>query len=500
MQPATSADRGAREESQAGRFQPCLFVVDDEPAVRDVVARLAEPLGFEVLVFESGHAALAELSRRSPDVALVDLQMPSIGGLSVLREFKRRAPVCEVVLMTGYATIDTAVEAIKLGAADYLTKPLELARVRELLLGIRQEAIRRTEVAVLEQDLLQRYRFHGMIGRGPAMRELFSLIRRIAPHLTTGLVTGETGTGKELTARALHQLGTRRSGPFVPVNCSAIIEGPSESELFGHGGSGLRGSAGSEPGVFERAHGGTIFLDEISALTPVVQARLLRVLEDGELSRLGSADRLRVDVRVIASTNQVLEREVQRGRFRPDLYYRLNGVRLEVPPLRHRREDIPLLIRTFVEGFSQQFQKNLHGVTVKAEQHLMEHAWPGNVRELKNVLERASMLAQGEFIDDRDLEVREMHLENGGKASASATVRPIADLERMEILKALEETGGNKKQAANRLGISRRALYRRLDKFGLAYQGAAIDHAAGDSSEDDGNVPSGMGPVARSYR
>jgi DNA-binding NtrC family response regulator len=493
MQPATSADRDRNHTPKASRFQPCLFIVDDEPTVRDVVARLAAPLGFEVQVFENGHAALAELSRRSPDGALVDLQMPSIGGLSVLREFKRLAPVCEVILMTGYATIDTAVEAIKLGASDYLTKPLEFARLRELLLGIHQEAVRRAEVNLLEQDLLERFRFQGMIGRGPAMRELFSLIRRIAPHLTTGLVTGETGTGKELVARALHALGSRRSGPFVPVNCSAIVEGPLESELFGHAGNGLRGPAGSEPGVFERAHGGTIFLDEISALTPVVQARLLRVLEDGELSRLGSADRLRVDVRVIASTNQVLEREVQRGQFRPDVYYRLNGVRLDVPPLRQRREDIPLLVRAFVEDFARQFQKRLHGVTARAEHHLMEHAWPGNVRELRNVLERASMLAQGEFIDDRDLELRV--LVGTGKAAA-ATVRPIADLERLEILKALEETGGNKKQAASRLGISRRALYRRLDKFGLGRHDAFDD--AADRSDGGSDEPTGVGHVARS--
>jgi DNA-binding NtrC family response regulator len=454
--------------------KPRLFVIDDESPVLEIVTRFARPLGFDVSAFQDGNDALAELSRLNPDLALVDLRMPAIAGLSVLKEIKRRAPNCEVVLMTGHATIDSAVEAVKLGAADYLAKPLDFDRLSELLATIRGEVERRRQRAEIEQDLLKNVRFEGMVGRSPAMLELFSLVRRISPHFTTALVAGETGSGKELVARALHALSRRRDRAFITVNCSAVVEPLFESEIFGHTRGAFTDATDTTIGPFERANGGTLFLDEVSELPPAMQARLLRVLEDGHVTRVGSGEPHRIDVRVIAATNRMLEREVQTGRFRSDLYYRLNVVDFRVPPLRDRREDIPLLVRAFIDEYSRQFGKPLQGATISAEQRLVRHDWPGNVRELRNTLERACMLADGEFIDAADVILKPVVIDQGPAATfLSGPVRPIADLERDEIVRALEETRGNKNQAARRLGISRRALYRRLEKFGLAAPAAA---------------------------
>jgi two-component system response regulator HydG len=457
-------------------FRPRLFVIDDEPAVLGIVTRFARPLGFEVFAFDNGHEALDELAKDAPDVALVDLRMGAVGGLSVLREIKRRAPLCEVVLITGYATIESAVEAIKLGATDYLGKPLDFDRLKELLRRVREEVQRRVELAALEDDLIRRVRFHGMIGRTPAMLDLFSLIRRIAPHFTTALITGETGTGKELVAHALHALSTRHDRPFVTINCSAIVETLFESELFGHTRGAFTGAAEAKAGLFERAHGGVIFLDEIGELPAAVQSKLLRVLEQGEITKVGSTQSNRVDVRVIAATNRDLSREVAEGRFRSDLYYRLHVVNLELPPLRDRREDVPLLTRAFIDEFAHQFKRSVRGVTPEAEQALRKYEWPGNVRELRNVLERGCMLAESELLDRQDLVFGPTTAGGAVPVRApAAPTRPATDIGREELTRALDETGGNVSAAARRLGISRRALYRRLEKFGL-------DGPAGDTN------------------
>ena len=447
---------------------PRLFIVDDDPGVLEVVSRFGRSVGFQVLTFLNPAQALSEIAVRPPDAALVDLRMPSIGGIPVLREIKRRAPHCEVILMTGFGTIETAMEAVKLGAADYLRKPLDFQRLTELLSGIRDEVQRSRKVAAIEGDLVKHLQFHGMIGRTPQMLELFRLIRRIAPHFTTALITGETGSGKELVARALHALGTRRDRPFIPVNCSAIVETLFESELFGHTKGAFTGATDSRAGLFERANGGVIFLDEIGELPLAAQSKFLRVLEDGIITRVGSAETHKVDVRLVAATNRVLEKEVHEGRFRADLYYRLHVVGLHVPSLRERRDDIPLLARGFIEEYRKQFAKSLSGLTPEAEQMLMNYEWPGNVRELRNVLERASMLAEGEFVDRKDLVLTSTVVPFEEGLEVSRSVRPIQEIERAEIVRALDETAGNKKEAARRLGISRRALYRRLEKFGLA--------------------------------
>ncbi|HVC21627.1 MAG TPA: sigma-54 dependent transcriptional regulator [Vicinamibacterales bacterium] len=453
---------------------PRLFIVDDDPGVLEVVSRFGRSAGYQVFTFLNPTQALNEIAVRPPDAALVDLRMPSIGGIPVLREIKRRAPTCEVILMTGYGTIETAMEAVKLGAADYLRKPLDFQRVTELLSGIRDEVLRNRKVAAIEGDLIKHLQFQGMIGRTSQMLELFRLIRRIAPHFTTALITGETGTGKELVARALHALGARRERPFIPVNCSAIVETLFESELFGHTKGAFTGATDSRPGLFERANGGVIFLDEIGELPLAAQSKFLRVLEDGIITKVGASETHKVDVRLVAATNRVLEREVQEGRFRADLYYRLHVVGLHVPALRERRDDIPLLARGFVDEYNRQFGKTLRGLTPEAEQMLTAYDWPGNVRELRNVLERACMLADSEFVDRKDLVLTSGLAPLDDATAVTRSVRPIQEIERAEIVRALDETAGNKKEAARRLGISRRALYRRLEKFGLAPAGALV--------------------------
>ena len=459
---------------------PSLLVVDDEQGILDVVSRFARRTGFEVVACSGGHQAIAQLQTRHADVAMVDLRMPDIGGLDVIRAIREIDPRCQTVLMTGYATVDTAVEAIKLGATDYLSKPLDFARLEQLLTSVREEIERRRTILAIETDVAKRLEFCGMIGRGPLMQELFGMIRRLAPHVRTALVTGETGTGKELVARALHQIGPRRDRRFVTVNCSAVVETLFENELFGHVRGAFTGAAENKPGLFELADGGTLFLDEIGELPATVQAKLLRVLELGEVHRIGSLEARRVNVHVIAATNRDLRAEVTAGRFRSDLYYRLNIVEVALPPLRERREDIPYLTAAFVRQTSERLQKPVAGLTSGAERLLSAGHWEGNVRELRNVLERACILVDDEFISERELVVS-MPLTSVGRAAAPADsaqrtaqggIIPDRDLlvtvERDHIQRALARSGGNKKAAAKMLGLSRRALYRRLERLDLS--------------------------------
>jgi DNA-binding NtrC family response regulator len=454
--------------------QPVLVVVDDEPGILEVVGRFARRTGFEVVTCSGGRDAIARIQTHRADLVMVDLRMPDVGGLEVLRAIRETHPQCQAVLMTGYASVDTAVEAIKLGAMDYLSKPIDFGRLEQLLTGVREEIERRRSVLAMEGDLARRLEFCGMIGRGAVMQELFGMIRRLAPHVRTALISGETGTGKELVARALHKIGPRRDRRFVTVNCSAVVETLFESELFGHVRGAFTGATDNKPGLFELADGGTLFLDEIGELPLTVQAKLLRVLELGEVHRVGSLDPRRVNVHVITATNRDLRSEVAGGRFRSDLYYRLNIVEVRLPPLRERREDIPYLTAAFVRDTSDRLQKPLLGLTPGAERILAGAAWEGNVRELRNVIERACILADGDFITERELSV--------SMPPAAATVPPapaphapaapdadlLVNVEREHIQRALVRAGGNKKAAAQMLGLSRRALYRRLERLDLA--------------------------------
>ena len=405
---------------------------------------------------------------------MVDLRMPDVGGLDVLRAIRETDPHCQAVLMTGYASVDTAVEAIKLGATDYLSKPLDFGRLEQLLASVADEIDKRRSLLLLEGDVARRLEFCGMIGRGPAMQDLFGMIRRLAPHVRTALITGETGTGKELVARALHTIGPRRDRRFVTVNCSAVVETLFESELFGHVRGAFTGATEHKPGLFEAADGGTLFLDEIGELPQSVQAKLLRVLELGEVHRVGSLEPRRVNVHVIAATNRDLRAEVSAGRFRSDLYYRLNVVEVKLPTLRDRREDIPYLTAAFVRDTSERLQKPVLGLTPGAERLLSAAQWEGNVRELRNVLERACILADGDFITERDVSNTMPSVPVLPRQALDYTPAPHADsellvtVERDHIQRALARAGGNKKAAAKMLGVSRRALYRRLERLDLA--------------------------------
>jgi DNA-binding NtrC family response regulator len=456
--------------------RPTLVVVDDEQGILDVVSRFARRTGFDVIPCTGGREAIAQLQTRRADVAMVDLRMPDIGGLDVIRAIREIDPHCQAVLMTGYASVDTAVEAIKLGAMDYLSKPLDFGRLQLLLTSVRDEIERRRSLLTIEGDVAKRLEFCGMIGRGPLMQDLFGMIRRLAPHVRTALISGETGTGKELVARALHQTGPRRERRFVTVNCSAVVETLFESELFGHVRGAFTGATDHKTGLFELANEGTLFLDEIGELPPSVQAKLLRVLECGEVHRVGSLEARRVNVHVIAATNRDLKAEVAAGRFRSDLYYRLNIVEVKLPTLRDRREDIPYLTAAFVRETSERLQKPVLGLTPGAERVLAAGQWEGNVRELRNVIERACILVDGDCISERELAVSMPEIVaappvRAGHAAAPASAEDkdlLATVERDHIQRALVRAGGNKKAAAKMLGLSRRALYRRLERLDLS--------------------------------
>jgi DNA-binding NtrC family response regulator len=459
--------------------KPLVVVIDDEQGILDVVSRFAQRAGYETIACSSGRDAIAQLQTRRADLVMVDLRMPDLGGLDVLRAIREIDPRCQAVLMTGYASVETAVEAIKLGATDYLSKPLDFARLEQLLAGVRDDLERRRNLLTIESDVARRLEFCGMIGRGPAMQELFGMIRRLAPHVRTALVTGETGTGKELVARGLHSLGPRGDRRFVTVNCSAVVETLFESELFGHVRGAFTGATDHKQGLFELADHGTLFLDEIGELPPSVQAKLLRVLELGEVHRVGSVEPRKVNVHVIAATNCDLRAEVAAGRFRSDLYYRLNIVEVKLPALRDRREDIPYLTAAFVRETSERLQKPLAGLTPSAERLLGAAAWDGNVRELRNVIERACIMADGDVITERELSVSMPLVPDAPPRPVTGAPVPtaaedatpsddlLATVEREHIQRALVRSHGNKKAAARMLGLSRRALYRRLERLDL---------------------------------
>jgi two-component system response regulator HydG len=451
------------------RVRPRVLVVDDDRAILTLVGSVALAEGFDVATTVDGTDALQQLSTRPVDLVLVDLQMPNVTGLEVLRAIREVNPHSRVVLMSGHATIDSAVMAVKLGAMDYLTKPFDLQRLRQLLSDVRTDTEGRRALHRIESDAARHTEFCGMVGRGPAMQDVFELIRRLAPHVRTALVCGETGTGKELVVRALHALGPRSAKRLVTVNCSAVVETLSESELFGHVRGAFTGAADSKTGLFEVADGATLFLDEIGELPLPVQAKLLRVIENGEVQRVGSIESRRVDVRITAATNRDLRAEVAAGRFRGDLYYRLNIAEIMLPPLRDRREDIPYLTAVFVRQCAERFGKTLSGLTPAAERMLAEARWEGNVRQLRNVLERVCMLASGEFITDRDLArlmepVTPLPAASAPRAELPA---PLMEIEREHIVKTLDQVRGNKAVAARLLGISRRAFYRQLERHGL---------------------------------
>ena len=445
--------------------RPLLLLVDDDEHIRQLLSEIGKREGFDIVEAADGASALEALSRRHVDLVLLDLHMPRVNGLDVLRAVRAQGMSSQIALMSGAASVEDAVEAVKLGASEYFSKPLDIPRVRALMAAMRRQFEDRTLLLDSDAALAERLEVCGMIGRSPAMRELFSVMHRLAPHARTVLITGETGTGKELVAKGLHALGQRKAKRILTVNCSAVVETLFESELFGHVRGAFTGATADKAGVFEAANGGTVFLDEVGELPAGAQAKLLRTLENGELQRVGSVEMKKVDVRVLAATNRRLDVEIAAGRFRSDLYYRLNVVEIAVPPLRERAEDIPYLTAAFVRQFAKEFAKSITGLTEGAEERLMQWQWPGNVRELRNVIERACLLCEGHLLTEGDLakSLVDRAVITAASAGDDEPAGPPPTAE--EVDAALNGTGGNKSLAARRLGVSRRALYRLIDKY-----------------------------------
>ncbi len=458
----------------ATRALPRLLVVDDEPAVLKTVGRFVEQLDFEVVVRSSGEEALACLATVKPDAVLVDLRMPGLSGIDVLRAVRAAEPDCQVILMTANATVDSAVEAVSAGALDYLSKPFDLGRLRELLVTVQQRIARRELLLQADADIARRFEFCGMIGRSPTMQELFDSIRRMAPHARTVLIGGETGTGKELVARALHKMGPRSDRKLVTVNCSAVVPTLFESELFGHVRGAFTGATDAKVGVFEHAHGGTLFLDEAGDLPLAVQPKLLRALEQGEVQRVGSLETRVVDAYVIAATNRDLRSDIAQGRFRDDLFYRMGVIEFHLAPLRERREDIPYLAAHFIRQVAERLKRPITGMTPAVERWLQQAPWPGNIRELRNVIERACLLSEGRMLNERDIASAVSASGTGAsRAPAAAPAEKGGDAhlfstaQRDQIRRVLRDVQGNKTAAAQRLGMSRRSLYRWLDRLSI---------------------------------
>jgi DNA-binding NtrC family response regulator len=444
-----------------------IVVADDEALACQSVAEFLREEGYQVYEAADGQAALQLLEQVDADLILSDLRMPGADGLAVLQKVRELYPQTMVVLMTAYASVDTVVEALRLGAQDYLLKPLLfddlLHKVRRLLEHKRQA----WEVQFLRREVSRHLDFTGMVGRSPAMREIFALVKKVAPTNATVLITGESGVGKEVVARLLHTHSAQKDYVFLPVNCSAIPEALLESQLFGHTKGAFTGAVGTQEGLFQRARGGTIFLDEIGEMPLTLQPKLLRAIEEKEVLPVGATTPVKVDVRILAATNRDLQKEIEAGRFREDLYYRLNVIELHIPPLRERREDIPLLVEHLIQRHNQEMKKAYRGADNATMKLLMALPWKGNVRELDNVLERAMILGEGEWISPADLPRWEMP-EGTPAVSLSDNLREaVQAYERSHIETVLKKTNGDKKSAAELLGLSLSSLYRKLDEFGI---------------------------------
>ncbi|KAF4515785.1 hypothetical protein B566_EDAN000020 [Ephemera danica] len=444
-----------------------VLVVDDDAEMRELVFDVLKDRGHQISTAGSGQDALKLLAEEDFAVVLTDLRMKGMLGTELLAEIKRLYPDIGVILMTAFGTVETAVEAMKRGASDYLTKPVkteEIIRVVER--AVRESALRR-EVSRLRKEVHKEYSFHHILGKSKAIQAVFDLIRRVADSPANVLITGESGTGKELVAKAIHYNSDRKDAPFVPVNCAAIPEQLLESELFGHMRGSFTDAKSDKRGLFEEAQKGTLFLDEISELPIMLQAKLLRAIQEKEVRRVGANKPIAVDVRIIAATNLHLAEEIKAKRFRDDLFYRLNVIEVVLPPLRDRREDIPILVDAFLEKCAAVRNKEVKGVSESALAMLMDYGWPGNVRELENVVERAVTLNRGERIAPGDLPSAVQGARGDRRVldEAAEKMLPLHEIEQEYIKKILDKTGGNKYQAAQALGIDRKTLYRKLGEI-----------------------------------
>jgi DNA-binding NtrC family response regulator len=441
-----------------------LLVVDDDPVTVNLLNEVLTKQGYQVTTALSGEEAITRGMETFFDIVLTDVRMGEKDGMEVLRSFKKSSPETTFILITAFGSIETAIEAIREGAFDYISKPFKL---EEIELTIRRALEQRKllqENKFYRQELLSKYQFKNVIGRTSQMFDIYKTIAKVADTKSTVLLNGERGTGKELTARSIHYNSNRSHRPFIPVDCASLVESLLETELFGHVRGAFTGALNTKRGLFEEAEGGTLFLDEVSNLSLSMQAKLLRFLQEHEIKRVGGTESIKVDVRVIAATNHPLEPLVKEGKFRPDLYDRLNVVMITLPPLRERKEDIPLLATHFFQKFSEENHKNISHISPEVMEILVQYSWPGNVRELENTIERAVILSIHPIILPEDLPRK--ILEELKKTDIVLAERslPLKEVEKRYVLKVLQETGGNKKKAAEILGITRATLYQMLEK------------------------------------
>jgi two-component system response regulator AtoC len=436
-----------------------ILVVDDDPASRDLLRKVLATEGHQVIQAADGREALAELSRQPADLVVSDIRMPDVDGVQLLEKMREAAPDVPVILVTAFGDVEGAVDAIRRGAFDYLAKPYDVDAIRLLVRRALAQSALVSENRELRRQVRDKYRLEGIVGRSESMLQVFKTAARVAQSEATVLIEGESGTGKEQVARAIHGASRRAEGPFVAVDCGAIAEGVLESELFGHARGAFTGAQTSRRGLFEEASRGTLFLDEMGDVGPALQARLLRALQEGEIRRVGANEPIPVDVRVLAATNKDLARLVKDGKFREDLYYRINVVNIRLPPLRERREDIPLLAEHFA---AKHGRAEGAAITAEARELLLAHDWPGNVRELENVIARALALNPSGLVTPDDLPDRLRGLPPGVPPLGSTDRPTLEEVERRYAARVLSETGGNKTRAAEILGIDRKTLYRIL--------------------------------------
>jgi len=442
-----------------------ILIVDDEESTRELFAELLQRWGYDVDETADGHGALKIAAETHPDVIISDLVMPKLDGLALVRALREEQPDTPVVIITGKGTIDAAVEAVREGVFDFVEKPLDPARLKVILQRALEKKQTLHEMQVLRRRLGQVDSGVGLVGNSPPMRRAMELMEKVAPSKASVVITGQSGTGKEMVARAIHQLSPRRDRPFIAINCSAIPASLIESEMFGHERGAFTGADQRRLGAWELADGGTLFLDEVGEIPIELQAKFLRVLEEERLRRLGGKSEIMVDVRVISATNRDLKEEIKRARFREDLYFRLNVFHIGLAPLKERKDDIPVLVQHFIDRFSRDAGKKLQGVTPQAMKRLTDYAWPGNIRELRNTLERAVILCGADVIDTEHLP---SELAAGGGESAYLKLPyglPLREIEKEYILATLTRLTNNKARTAQALGISEKTLYNKLYRY-----------------------------------
>jgi len=439
-----------------------ILVVDDEAIVRESLSDWLKDVGYQVFTAENGHKALELIEKEKPSIMIADLVMPGMDGIELMKRAKAQQPKIDVIIITAYASIPTAITAMKEGAYDYIEKPFCPERAEFLVEKLTEHQELVEENISLRQRLEDRYRFENIIAKSSKMQRVIEVIKVVAKSNATILITGESGTGKELVARAIHSQSHRRNKPFVAVSCSALPESLLESELFGHEKGSFTGAYAQKKGKFEFANGGTLFLDEVGEMSANIQVHLLRVLEEKEFTRVGGNEPIRVDVRVISATNKDLRKAIEKQEFREDLYYRLNVVNIELPPLRERKDDVPLLAEHFLHKFAMENQKEITGFSPEAMELVLDYDWPGNVRELENAIERAVILAKDSIITIADLPQ-----ENLSPAYSTTPRKNLKEVERGHIWSVLRETGENYSEAARILGISRMTLYNKAKEYGF---------------------------------